>query len=80
MAYVVSDCDPMRVVATRTLPWAAGYTPWYVPGQHAFGEPTRREDAGGMGPCRAFLGGPVETSGNYRVPAQAGSPLPRVSG
>ena len=79
MAYVVSDCDPMRSVATRTLPWAGNYTPWYVQGQNAFDEPVRREDRGGIGPCRAFLGGATDTSGNYRVPRWTWSPLPQGS-
>ena len=79
MAYVVTDCDPMRSVATRTPPWTGAYTPWYVQGQNAFGEPTRREDRGGIGPCRAFMSSVVETSGNYRVPGLVGSPLPEGS-
>ena len=80
MAYVVGDCNPMRSVTTKTLPWAGNYFPWYVQGQHAFGEPTRREDRGGVGPCRAFMSGVVVTSGNYRVPGLARSPVPAVAG
>ena len=80
MAYVVPDMAPMRAATTVPLPQQIHYSPWYVQGYTAFGEPTRREDAPLIAPCRTTMLSPVVASGSYRVPGLGGSPVPRVSG
>lgn len=80
MAYVVLVVDQMLAVATMRAPWAGEYTAWYVPGMTAWREPTRREDVGGLAPCRTLSMGMPRASGNYVILAdQVSLPPPQGS-